>query len=105
MLNFPQLRGYMVQAIENIIGKVTIGSLIKGYRHSNDLTLDELAKKLKISKAELQKIEAGRKKLSLKEVVSVTKKLDEPKNLYAKVWCEEEVRSVGLDFDDLTKIF
>ena len=90
--------------IEKLIGPVTIGHLLKTYRRNNELGLDELAKKLRISKTDLQKIESGKLHPPLKEVISFTKKLDEPPNIYAKVWCEEEVRRAGLNFDDLLKV-
>lgn len=90
--------------IEKLIGPVTIGSLLKTYRRNNELSLDELSKKLKISKSDLQKIEAGKMHIPLKQVISFIKKLDEPPNVYAKVWCEEEVRRAGLDFEDLIKV-
>lgn len=90
--------------VEQIIGPVTVGTLIKSYRLHCELSLDELARKLKIPKPQLQKIESGKTRLPLKQVLLITKKLDEPPNVYAKVWCEEEVRAVGLNFDDLMKI-
>ena len=92
------------KVIEKIIGTVTVGSLLRGHRVNNEMTLDQMAKKLKMSKAMLQRVESGKHRLTLKEVVSITKKLDEPKNIYAKVWCEEEVRVNGLEFDDLLKL-
>jgi transcriptional regulator with XRE-family HTH domain len=74
--------------VEEIIGVVTVGSLFRTYRHTHELTLEKLAKKLKITKLQL----------------SFSSKLDEPKIVYARVWCEEEVRAAGLDFEDLVKI-
>lgn len=90
--------------VEEIIGVVTVGSLFRTYRHTHELTLEELAKKLKITKLQLQKIESGRVRLPLKDLINFSTKLDEPKIVYARVWCEEEVRAVGLDFEDLVKI-
>lgn len=79
--------------------------MIRGHRHSNEISIDQLAKILKLTKAELQKIESGKVRLPLKEVVSIAKKIDGPKNVFAKVWCEEELKAQGLSFDDLTRIF
>ncbi len=90
--------------VEQLIGPVTVGTLIKSYRRNNEITLDELARKLKITKPQLQKIESGKLRLPLKQVLLITKKLDEPPHVYAKVWCEDEVRAVGLNFDDLMQV-
>lgn len=90
--------------VEKLIGPVTIGSLLKGYRVTHELTLDQMCIKIKVTKPLLQRIEAGRHHLTLKEVVTITKKLDEPKHVYARVWCEEQARLVGLDFDDIIKV-
>lgn len=90
--------------VEQIVGPVTIGTLLKSYRRNNELTLDELSRKLRITKTDLQKIESGKIHPSLKQVLSFTKKLDEPPNIYAKVWCEDEVRRAGLDFNDLMRV-
>lgn len=89
------------KVIENLIGAVTVGSLLKGYRLHHELTIEAMAKKIKVTKSELQKIESGKHRLTLKEVVAITKKIDAPKNVYARVWCEEEARAAGLNFDDL----
>lgn len=90
--------------VEKLIGPLTVGSLLKGYRMTHELTLDQMCKKLKLTKPLLQRIEAGKHHLTLKEVVAFTKKLDEPKYVYARVWCEEQARLVGLDFDDIIKV-
>lgn len=90
--------------VESLIGPVTVGSLLKGYRMTHELTLDQMSKKLKVTKPLLQRIESGKHHLTLKEVVTITKKLDEPKHVYARVWCEEQSRLVGIDFDDLIKV-
>lgn len=90
--------------VEKIIGAVTVGSLLRGYRVNNELTLDQMATKLKMTKPMLQKVEAGKHRLTLKEVISITKKLDEPKNIYARVWCEDEARANGIDFEDLLHV-
>lgn len=90
--------------VEKIIGPVTVGTLIKSFRRNNELSLDELSKKLKIPKTDLQKIESGKIRIPLKQVIQITKKLDEPPNIYAKVWCEDEVRAAGLDFEDILRV-
>lgn len=100
----PRFASFYSKMIEKLIGPVTIGSLLKTYRRNNELSLDELSKKLRITKTDLQKIESGKLHPPLKQVLSFTKKLDEPPNIYAKVWCEDEVRRAGLNFNDLMKV-
>lgn len=90
--------------VEQLIGPVTIGSLIKVFRSTHELTLNDLSKKLKLSKEELQKIESSSTQLSLKEVIMIAKKLDEAKHVYARVWCEEQLSRVGMDFDDIMRV-
>lgn len=90
--------------LENVIGPITVGTLLRGYRKTHELSLDDMSHKLNLNKVDLQKIESSRHQLTLKEVVEITKKLDEPSHLYARVWCEEQAQKVGLDFNDIMNV-
>jgi transcriptional regulator with XRE-family HTH domain len=83
---------------EKLVGPMTIGMLLKAYQVTNDLTPEQFAKKLKLTKAELLKLESGKERLTLKDTIKIAKKLEEYKDFYALVWFQEEARSAGLDF-------
>lgn len=92
------------EIVESIIGPVTIGSMLKAYRATHELTEEVMAHKMKVTVDELHKIESGKEQLPLKEVVHLAEKLEEPKHVYARVWCEEQVKKVGMEFDDIVKV-
>ncbi len=83
---------------EDLVGPMTVGMLLKAHRVTHVMTTAQLEKKLKLAKGELARIEAGRKKLTLKETLKIAKKLEEYQDFYALVWFQEEARNAGLDF-------
>lgn len=88
----------MRNIFEDLVGPMSIGMLLKAHRVANDLTINQLETKLKLSKGELSKIESGKKRLTLKEALKIAKKLDEYQDYFALVWFQEEARDAGLDF-------
>lgn len=84
---------------EKLVGPLTVGKLLKAYRVIHSLSVHELERKLRFPKGTLTHVENGRKKLSLKETVSLAKKLEEYEDFYALVWMKEEARAAGLDLD------
>lgn len=94
----------MKTIVEKIIGPTTIGTMVASYRRCNDVSVEGLAKKLKVSKSYVTSIESGKKQLSLSDAIKLADKLGEVKELYAHVWFEEQAREAGIDVDVQVKI-
>lgn len=90
--------------VEKIIGPTTIGIMVASYRRCNDVSVEGLAKKLKVTKSYITSIESGKKRLSLSETIKLADKLGEVKELYIHVWFEEEAREAGIEVDVQVKI-
>ena len=90
--------------LEELLGPVSFGDLIKSLRLAEELTQVEMAKKLKVSKQELCDIEKGRKFISVERAVYFAKKLKHSDKLFAKYVIEDQLRKSGLNlkvhFDD-----
>lgn len=84
-------------------GPLTIGRLIRAYRILNDITVNELATGLDLTKTYVSNVETGRKIISLDQALNICKRLKESKDVYAQVWFEEQSRNAGLDFKKLVK--
>jgi transcriptional regulator with XRE-family HTH domain len=84
--------------LEQLVGPMSIGKLIRAYRVSHELTLQELADKLGVTRGFVSNIEMERKPLSLDKTLEIAKKLKESTDLYASVWFETQAREAGLDF-------
>lgn len=84
--------------LEKYIGPPRIGMLIRSYRTANDLTIQELAFTLGVTKGYVSNIETGKKEISLDKALDICKTLGEIKEVYARVWFEEQARNAGLDF-------
>ena len=83
---------------EKLVGPMTVGMLLKAHQVTNDLTAEQLAKKLKLTKNELLKLVSGKHRPTLKETIKIAKKLEEYEDFFALVWFQEEASSAGLDF-------
>jgi transcriptional regulator with XRE-family HTH domain len=84
--------------LEQLVGPMSVGKLLRSYRTSHDMTLQDLADKLNVTRGFVSNIEMERKSLSLDKTIAIAKKLKESIDLYASVWFEEQARKVGLDF-------
>ncbi len=84
--------------LEQLVGPMTIGKLIRTYRFTNEITLQKLAEKLNVTRGFISNIETGKKSLSLDKSLEIAKKLKESTDLYASVWFEEQAREAGINF-------
>ncbi len=89
--------------LEKMIGPMTVGKLIRAYRTQNDLSAQELADKLGVTKGFISNVETGKKDISLGKALELAEDLGESKDLYAGVWFESQARSAGLDFKKVIK--
>ena len=89
--------------LESLIGPPTVGRLIRSYRTQHDITTQELATILGVTKGYISNIETGKKEISLDKALSICEALGEVCELYAHVWFEEQARNAGLDFKKVIK--
>lgn len=90
--------------LEKKIGPLTVGRLIRAYRTMHDMTAEELALKLSVTRSFISNIESGRKHLSLEKTLQIAQHLKEHKEFYALIWFEEEARKSGINFDKIIKL-
>lgn len=83
--------------LDELLGPVSFGDLLKAIRLSLELTQVQMAKKLKISRQELCDIEKGRKTVSVDRAVFFAKKLKHSDKLFAKYVIEDQLRKSGLN--------
>ncbi len=89
--------------LETLIGPPTVGKLIRSYRTQNELSTQELATLLGVTKGYISNIETGKKDISLDKALHICEVLGEVRELYAHVWFEEQARNAGLDFKKVIK--
>lgn len=89
--------------LESLIGPPTVGRLIRAYRTQHDISTQELATILGVTKGYISNIETGKKDISLDKALHICEALGEVRELYAHVWFEEQSRNAGLDFKKVIK--
>lgn len=82
--------------IENLVGPLTMASLLLSLRDCHEMSQVDFAKKLGISKQTLCDIEKSRKAVSSARAARFAKKLGYPPELFIKIALEEELRNEGL---------
>ena len=82
--------------IENIVGPLTMASMLLSLRQCDELTQVQFAKKLGISKQTLCDIEKSRKLVSPSRAARFAKKLGYPPGVFLKIALEEEFKKDGL---------
>jgi transcriptional regulator with XRE-family HTH domain len=89
--------------LNKLIGLPTVGKLIRAYRTHNEISIQELALRLGVTKGYISNIETGKKEISLDKALNICEALGEVKEIYARVWFEEQARNAGLDFKKVVK--
>ncbi len=84
--------------IEALVGPMTVGKLIKVYRHSHEMKQNDLARKLKVTIGYISNIETGKKKISLEKVLEICKKLKQSQLVWMTVHFEEMARDAGKEY-------
>ncbi len=85
------------EVLNEILGHVTFGDLLKAIRQGVEMTQVQMAKKLKISRQELCDIEKGRKTVSVDRAVYFAKRLKRSDRIFAKYVIEDQLRKSGLN--------
>jgi transcriptional regulator with XRE-family HTH domain len=94
---FWSLEMNLTDVYEELTGPLSIGTLIHGYRTTNNLTAAQLERKLGLPRGVISKLERGQKHCSLKEALNYAKRLKDDQDFYAEVWLRSQLREVGLD--------
>ena len=84
--------------LEKYLGPARVGMLIRAYRTRNDISIQELAFTLGVTKGYISNIETGKKDISLDKALQICKTLGGVQEVYARVWFEEQAHNAGLDF-------
>lgn len=87
-----------MKLLEKITGEeFSFATLVRGYRVREDLTQEELAKKLKVKKSYISNIENSRDYVTLEQAVRFANLLNEPIELWAKVVLQDMINRSGLN--------
>ena len=89
--------------LSRLVGPPTVGKLIRAYRTLNNISAQELALSLAVTKVYISNIETGKKEISLEKALSFCDALGEVREVYAGVWFEEQARNAGIDFRKVIK--
>jgi transcriptional regulator with XRE-family HTH domain len=93
--------GYVIN-IEEIrakYGQPTFARLLRSTRTRDDLTQNEMAKKLKISVSHLSDLENERKYVSVARAAEFARRMKEPIELFVTYALRDQIRLAGLDFE------
>jgi transcriptional regulator with XRE-family HTH domain len=85
--------------LEKRLGKMTIGSFLRAWRLSEELSQKEFAKKLGLSPANVCDIEKGRKGVSPEPAAEIAKILGYSPAVLVRLEVEEQLLAAGLKYD------
>lgn len=86
-----------IKFLEKAAGKsLSLGSFIEAIRLGEDKTLNEFAKKLKLSRSHLCDIEKGRKSVSAARAAQFAKALGYSESQFVRLALQDEVERAGL---------
>jgi transcriptional regulator with XRE-family HTH domain len=86
-----------VKFLEKVAGKsLSLGSFLEAIRLGEDMTLNEFAKKLKLSRSHLCDIEKGRKAVSAERAAQFAKILGFSEVQFVRLALQDEIERVGL---------
>lgn len=74
----------------------SFATMVRGYRTREDLTQEELAKKLKVKKSYISNIENRRDFVTLEQAIRFAIALKEPIEVWAKVALQDMINRAGL---------
>lgn len=77
-------------------GPLTFGAMVRSIRETDELTQEDVATKVGVSKQHVSDVEHGRKKVSIERAVRWAKALGYPPALFARMVAQEEFDAVGV---------
>ena len=91
-------RTFGTRELEKRLGKMTVGSFLRAWRLSEDLSQKDFARKIKISAANLCDIEKGRKGVSPEKAEEIAIILGYSRTVLVKLAIQEQLESAGLHY-------
>lgn len=79
-------------------GPLTLGKVLRSYRLAEEMTQEEVAKKLGVSKAHLSQIEKGHKFVSPERAYNFGKKLGYLPELFVQLSLQDQITKAKLPF-------
>ena len=83
--------------LESEFGPLYFCDLLRSHRIGEEMTQEELARKLKISKQKICDYEKGRRLPAMETVVKWAKKLKEPHEIWVQAYLQQQVDSIKLN--------
>ncbi len=83
--------------LEAEFGPLYFSHLLKAHRVGEELTQEELAHKLKVSKQKVCDYEKGRRLPAMETVVKWAKKLKQPHEIWVKAYLQQQVDEANLN--------
>ncbi len=84
--------------LERRLGKRTIGSFLRSWRLSQEITQADFARKIGVSRANLCDIEMGRKGVSPEKAAEIADAVGYSVNVLVEMAVEEQLAAAGLKF-------
>jgi transcriptional regulator with XRE-family HTH domain len=82
--------------MEEQVGPITVGMLLRAHRTRLSMTQGEMAAKLGLKVQYISDVENDRKLPSMEKVIEMAETLGESVNQFVRVWTEQTYRGVGL---------
>jgi antitoxin HigA-1 len=77
-------------------GPLTFGAMVRAIRETDDLTQEDVASKVGVSKQHVSDVENGRKKVSIERAARWAKTLGYPPAFFVQMVAQEEIDAVGV---------
>ncbi len=91
-------RKFRMKDLERRLGKLTVGEFLHTWRTSEEMSLKEFGKLIKMSVANLCDIEKGRKGVSPEKAEQIAKIIDVPPALLVRLSIEDSLQAAGLKY-------
>lgn len=84
--------------LEKRLGKLTVGEFLHTWRTSEEMSLKDFGKRVRLSVANLCDIEKGRKGVSPEKAEQIAKAIGVPPALLVRLAIEQALRAAGLRY-------
>ena len=86
-----------IKFLEGLMGgPLTFGEMVRSIRETDELTQDDVAKRVGVSKHHVSDVENGRRKVSIERAARWAKALGSPPAYFVRMVAQEEIDAVGV---------
>jgi DNA-binding XRE family transcriptional regulator len=78
-------------------GPLTFGEMVRSIRETDELTQEDVASKVGVSKQHVSDVENGRRKVSIARAVRWAHALGYPPRFFVRMVAQEEIDAAGVD--------